>query len=129
MKRKVTSRLTKRQWELLRTVARPPLTPDEELGLKAINNHSDRRAHWSREQIATWRPERWDPMSNAAHSASIIVKVRDESGKVYNFAHFAQDLSGEYQAPYSGWFTTINGIHVQVPYPVEWQPQEVICDE
>ena len=54
------------------------------------------------------------------------VEVRMKNGKK-RIAHFAQDLSGEEQPPFKGWFTERSKQHpeygyVQVDDPVAWRP-------
>jgi len=55
-------------------------------------------------------------------SAMQYVRVRTADGHILEPAHFAQDLSGDEQPAFSGWFVP-NGPHAYVQvHPVEWQP-------
>ena len=67
-------------------------------------------------------PAGWLPMSEAPRNAT-VVKVIDESGHHFN-AHWAEDLSGECQPPFRGWFraTCTNGGYYGIPEPVGWLP-------
>jgi hypothetical protein len=63
----------------------------------------------------------WQPMENAPKKGEVEVKL--ESGEVV-IAHFAQDLSGGEQPPFSGWFTGEGGFYAGVN-PLAWRPKEV----
>lgn len=69
--------------------------------------------------------EGWLNMDSAPKDGRNI-RVRDKEGKIHN-AHFAQDLSGEEQPPFSGWFyrNERNNQYHQVK-PVEWRSLDVI---
>lgn len=80
--------------------------------------HSPSHPHWS--EGIEWRDGRWDPMSNAPMSA-MDVRGRDAQGKIIERMHYAEDLSGECQPPFCGWFEQRSGMNFPVS-PVEWQP-------
>ena len=62
----------------------------------------------------------WQPMSTAPQNGEWIqVKIWNE--KIY-LAHFAEDLSGEDQPPFSGWFTNCGRDYSSVGEPLGWQP-------
>lgn len=68
----------------------------------------------------------WQPMETAPKGKT--VKVKPQSGKVLE-AHYAQDLSGEDQPPFKGWFTKRSKTHpeygyVQIDTPIAWKAQE-----
>jgi hypothetical protein len=68
--------------------------------------------------------EKWLSMDDAPKGRTVRVKLT--SGKILD-AHFAQDLSGEDQPPFKGWFTQRSKTHpeygfVQIDEPVGWKP-------
>lgn len=68
----------------------------------------------------------WRSISEAPKGKSVRVKLK--SGKTLT-AHFAQDLSGEEQPPFKGWFTERSKIHpeygyVEIETPIAWKPLE-----
>lgn len=83
--------------------------------------------HWS---VATeWRPGRWDPMTNAPTGPRCLdIRGRSAEGILLEPMHFAEDLSGEDQPGFSGWFLPYpmtdgrsHSGYYQVR-PIEWQP-------
>lgn len=48
----------------------------------------------------------WKPISTAPKNATVI-EVRMQDGTVHTEAHWAQDLSGEDQPPFRGWFVPV----------------------
>jgi hypothetical protein len=63
-------------------------------------------------------------MSDAPRGRTVRVKL--ESGEILD-AHFAQDLSGEEQPPFQGWFKLRSKKHpeygyVQIDCPIAWKP-------
>ena len=67
----------------------------------------------------------WRPMFCAPVSRCQDVEVWDGTRIVVS--HFAQDLSGEDQPPFSGWFIPIMDDHDRVLYytgikPLRWRP-------
>lgn len=70
--------------------------------------------------------DNWQPMSSAPKNAKEIeVKMRD--GQVLT-AHWAQDLSGEDQPPFIGWFTAAKDSRGktsrfrEIETPIAWRP-------
>ena len=65
----------------------------------------------------------WYPIETAPLDCTYVeLELKDGSVVV---GHWAQDLSGEYQPPFSGWFVEVPGCKYfkQVyPRPVAWRP-------
>ena len=66
---------------------------------------------------------KWLPTDEAPKGRTVRVKLK--SGQVLE-AHFAQDLSGEEQPPFQGWFKQRSAKHpeygfVQIDDPVGWR--------
>lgn len=61
----------------------------------------------------------WRPISTAERNATWIIVLLD-NGDVRK-AHFAEDLSGEFQPAFSGWFVEAGKSFEQV-YPTHWMP-------
>jgi hypothetical protein len=79
-----------------------------------------RAPHWS--HSIEWRAGRWDPMDNAPRPCTEI-RGRDEKGNLLEPMHYAQDLSGEDQPAFIGWFVPMEGGQgFRQVHPVEWQP-------
>lgn len=78
--------------------------------------------HWS--ESVDWPADRWDPMSNAPSCGYPILHIRGRTadGHVLESMHFAQDLSGDEQPAFSGWFVQTAPHHNSQVTPVEWQP-------
>lgn len=69
-------------------------------------------------------PTGWKPMCNAPKGKHVQLLLKD--GSVCQDAHWAQDLSGEEQPAYSGWFyRSSETLFDQVyPDPVGWRDVE-----
>lgn len=83
----------------------------------------------------------WRDIATGPHDAS-WVEVKMPNGMIWA-AHWAEDLSGEEQPPFLGWFV-FDGIHLphcgyrQLTHPVSWRPinhynirrasGDVVCD-
>lgn len=73
----------------------------------------------------------WRPMSEAPQRTYPIehVEVLDAAGQIHPEAHFAEDLSGEEQPPFSGWFESVRDSQGRVLFfreiekPQGWRPQ------
>jgi hypothetical protein len=68
----------------------------------------------------------WQSMDDAPKGRTVRVKLK--SGEIL-VAHFAQDLSGEAQPPFKGWFKQRSKTHpeygyVQIDDPIGWKPIE-----
>lgn len=68
----------------------------------------------------------WQGMGDAPKGRTVEVKLA--SGERL-YAHFAQDLSGEEQPPFSGWFKQRSKTHpeygfVQIDEPIAWREQK-----
>ena len=66
----------------------------------------------------------WLSMDTAPKGETVEVRMKNGKKRI---AHFAQDLSGEEQPPFKGWFTERSKQHpeygyVQVDDPVAWRP-------
>lgn len=69
--------------------------------------------------------EKWQSIDTAPKGRTVKVKL--SSGKILK-AHFAQDLSGEEQPPFQGWFTERSKVHpeygfIQIDTPVAWKKE------
>lgn len=101
-----------RPWGDLTGVNNPAALEDQ--------NDSRRAPHWS--HTIEWRPGRWDPMANAPRPCTEI-RGRTATGQLLEPMHFAQDLSGEDQPAFCGWFVpSSSGSGFVEVSPVEWQP-------
>lgn len=131
------AKLTQKVHAILQTVMRAPFTKEENERFERIQKHSDTHPHWSTE-ITDWPANRWDSISSAPMHGKIIpirIRVRHvhkqynrqgklvdvESFSVHDKAHYAYDLSGEYQPPFRGWYTEDR--EPIVGDVVDWQPQ------
>lgn len=113
------TKITKKQRELLLQVIREPLTDEEHRRVGSRKYHSAREPHWS-ESIRDWPSSRWDPVSNAPVTGAILTfTARDSKGKVTYQVHYAEDLSGDHQPPFKGFY---NENLEPVNDVVEWQP-------
>lgn len=67
----------------------------------------------------------WQPMETAPKYGKRVQMI-DEDGRVYPDAHWAQDLSGEEQPAFSGWFYQ-SGKYTcsEIRKPKGWKPLEV----
>lgn len=65
------------------------------------------------------KPE-WHGMETAPRDSSWVI-VLLPGGKEER-AHFAQDLSGSEQPPFSGWFRESGRSFIGVPEPIGWKP-------
>lgn len=70
--------------------------------------------------------DKWLSMDDAPKGRTVRVKLK--SGKITE-AHFAQDLSGEDQPPFKGWFTLRSAAHpeygfIQIDDPISWKPMK-----
>jgi len=63
--------------------------------------------------------EDWRLMKSAPKTAT-WVQVRLKDGSIIR-AHYAEDLSGEEQPPFQGWFKDGGNQFVEV-YPIAWRP-------
>jgi hypothetical protein len=64
--------------------------------------------------------EGWLPMESAPKNATwVMVKMKD--GEELE-AHWAQDLSGENQPPFKGWFMKNSHTMIQIETPIKWKP-------
>lgn len=65
----------------------------------------------------------WHPIATAPKRARHL-RVKMVSGKVYDDAHWASDLSGEEQPPFQGWFVPAGTFHGagfnQIDEPTHW---------
>lgn len=87
-----------------------------------INFHSQRHPHWS--GAIEWRPGRWDAISSAPSSGTLIMHIRGrhENGVILEPMHYACG-GGEDQPPFEGWFIPDgSGSGFYQVHPVEWQP-------
>jgi hypothetical protein len=71
--------------------------------------------------------DRWMPMESAPINGypSSIQHVRGKlrDGSIVEDMHYAQDLSGEDQPPFKGWFEHVYaGTYIEVD-PVAWMPK------
>ena len=113
------NKMTAKQWKLLHSVARAPFSKEEEARFPLIRHHSVEKPHWSSE-ILDWPSDRWDPMSTAPITGRIIdMNVRDSKGKITHDVHYAEDMSGEFQPAFRGYF---NSKLFEVVDVCEWQP-------
>jgi hypothetical protein len=70
-------------------------------------------------------PEGWEPIESAPKNASEI-EVLLPSNEVI-VAHWAEDMSGEYQPPFRGWFKAVRDkegkvrSYAQIETPVAWR--------
>lgn len=69
----------------------------------------------------------WLPMNTAPINGTIFM-ARLKDGTIYKECHWASDLSGEYQAPFEGWFIASGNSYTEID-PIEWllpfnQPEE-----
>lgn len=69
----------------------------------------------------------WQPMDTAPTTGPIVwVRVKCRDGRVTT-AHFAEDLSGDEQPPFRGWFESVGkgfGHFFSHVSPVGWTPLE-----
>lgn len=79
-------------------------------------------AQWAEPLDPTWEAEGWLPMWAAKKSAQIEVIVRTSDGSIIQPVHFAQDLSGEEQPPFSGWFRPSGSGYACVENVKAWKP-------
>ena len=68
----------------------------------------------------------WQPISTAPKNAKSI-RVLMKDGTIHEDAHWAQDLSGEDQPPFIGWFIPRSKEHPEFGYvgieaPKSWMP-------
>lgn len=73
--------------------------------------------------------EKWRSMETAPKGVTVRVKLVD--GKRL-LAHFAQDLSGEEQPPFKGWFTARSKTHpeygfIAISDPIAWETGATQC--
>jgi hypothetical protein len=72
-----------------------------------------------------WNPDKkvegWLPMESAPKNATwVMVKMKDGSEIK---AHWAEDLSGDFQPPFKGWFKkNTETTNIQIDEPVKWKP-------
>lgn len=78
--------------------------------------------HWS--ESIDWPADRWDPMVNAPRAGYPILHLRGRTadGRIVEPMHFAENLSGEEQPAFSGWFVPAGEHCNNQVHPVEWQP-------
>ena len=69
----------------------------------------------------SWADEGWLPMWTAP-TRSKNVRVRTSDGTVHQPVYFAQDLSGEEQPPFSGWFEPQGKSYAGVVDVKAWMP-------
>lgn len=64
----------------------------------------------------------WQPITaEQQHGKWLDVMMAD--GEIVR-AHWAQDMSGEEQPPYRGWFRRIGSFNGQIGEPILWKPAE-----
>jgi hypothetical protein len=69
----------------------------------------------------------WRPIGSAPRNASEF-RARMSDGTEITPVHWAEDMSGEYQPPFRGWFTPKHGSDgrferfVEIDTPKEWAP-------
>jgi hypothetical protein len=67
-----------------------------------------------------WLDEGWLPMwAGPKDCTSVTVRTAEQ---IYPDAHFAQDLSGEEQPPFSGWFYPVGNGFRKIEKPRAWRP-------
>ncbi len=72
-------------------------------------------------------PEPWQPIKTAPRNATTIrVKMRDG---VMHEAHWAEDISGEDQPAFRGWFIAVGNSFREIDEPVEWMPMDAPTPE
>lgn len=120
MRVKLKSPLTKKQREILKSVIRSPFNQDEKDRCKRINSHSEEFPHWSFNLNSGWRSDRWDPLSNAPHSSSVFVRIRDQFGVVFEHAQFDGHYETGFHKGRARWITSEGN---EIKHPVEWQPE------
>jgi hypothetical protein len=103
-----------------------PVQPAEEVYMRdalAWQNWCKRRAEaqWAEPLDETWEAEGWLPMWAAVRSTKEI-RVRTVDGAIHEPVHFAQDLSGEEQPPFSGWFKPSGSGYAEVENVKAWMP-------
>ena len=68
--------------------------------------------------LSTWRS--WRPIDTAPEG--VIVEVKMDDGTIHPDCHFAHDMSGEEQPPFSGWFIPAEGSgYIQIDAPMFWR--------
>lgn len=90
-----------------------------------MNLHTGQTPHWS--FFVEWRPDRWDPMSNAPTEGHPILRIRgrDIHGNILEPIHYACG-GGEDQPAFKGWFIPYQtGSGYYEVFPVEWQPLHI----
>ena len=103
----------------LDSVVRHPFTDDENEQLTRIQVHTKINAHWS-QSVTDWPKNRFDPLRTAPTKGHPIlnINIRTSDGRIIE-GHWAEDLSGEFQPPFKGWFDTDL---TEISNPAEWQP-------
>jgi hypothetical protein len=66
-------------------------------------------------------PEPWLPMKDAPRNAT-DVRVKLADGTIHERAHWAEDLSGSDQPPFTGWFIRVGDYFSGITEAVGWQP-------
>jgi hypothetical protein len=89
-------------------------------------NSEFKKAREELNHLSVNEPGEWQFISNAPRNAT-SVRVRMKDGTIHPCAHWAQDLSGEEQPSFSGWFVPVveNGRTVfmrQIDEPQYWMP-------
>lgn len=68
----------------------------------------------------------WQDIETAPRDATHI-EVLLEDGTIHNDCHYAVDITGEWQAPFKGWFIPTSTGFVEINKPVKWRPKK--CKE
>lgn len=103
-----------------------PVQPVEDVYMRdalAWENWCKRRAEAQHAEPldVTWEAEGWLPMWAAPRNAK-NVKVRLSNGEIHEPVHFAQNLSGEEQPAFSGWFKPDGKGYREVENVKAWMP-------
>jgi hypothetical protein len=69
----------------------------------------------------------WQPVETAPKGKTVEVQLR--SGKLLE-AHYAQDLSGEEQPPFQGWFRHVSPSSCAgIETPIRWRELKPLTDQ
>jgi hypothetical protein len=80
-------------------------------------------AQWEPPLDPAWEQDGWLPMWAAAKKSQPVIHALTEDGTIHWPVHWAQDLSGEEQPPFSGWFSlSPSGSFVEVEKVKAWRP-------
>ena len=65
--------------------------------------------------------ENWQPINTAPKNAKRI-EVMMNDGTIHKDCHYAFDHTGEFQAPFEGWFIPGKNGFDEIEEPLKWRP-------